>query len=90
MEPDQIFNLAEAVLWFAVASILLIRSRRPSTHRRLLRVSSAAFFLFGLSDLIEIFTRAWYQPIALLVLNVICVITLIACGLFYTCTRRPE
>lgn len=79
MEFDQIFNLAEGILWIVIAVVLMFRSFRPSPHQMLLRVSSGAFFLFGISDFIEISTRAWYQPPSLLVLKAFCVITLISC-----------
>ena len=83
MEPDQIFNVAEGILWVAIALILLIRSFKSSTHQILLRVSSGAFFLFGISDFIEVSTRAWYQPLSLLALKAACVITLIVCFIIF-------
>ena len=63
MELDQILNLAEALLWFAIALILFLRAKRSVPNRMLMRISAAAFFVFGLSDLVEMVTRAWYQPI---------------------------
>lgn len=90
MELDQILNLAEAVLWFAIALILLLRARRTVACRMLLRVSSATFFVFGLSDLVEIFTRAWYQPLALLLLKTFCVMTLIGCLVAYLRARVSD
>jgi hypothetical protein len=90
MEPDQIFNIAEGILWIAIALILLARSFKPSPHRVLLIVSSGAFFLFGISDFIEVFTRAWYQPLSLLALKATCVVTLIACFVVYRRTLKGK
>ncbi len=88
MHADQIFNLCEGVLWLSIAVILLCRSIRPSIHRTLLRVSGVAFLLFGFSDFIEIFTRAWFCPPALLILKTTCVITFIACFILYRQSRK--
>lgn len=83
MEVDQIFNLLEGILWISISVIMVVRSTGHATHRTLLRVSGFAFFLFGLSDFIEIFTRAWFRPPALLMLKVACVITLMSCFIVF-------
>jgi hypothetical protein len=87
MELDQILNLAEAVLWFAIALILFLRAKRSVPNRMLMRISAAAFFVFGLSDLVEMVTRAWYQPLGLFLLKAVCVMTLIGCLVAYRRTR---
>ena len=55
-------NLIEAGLWFIVTVILFIqclRSRRAL--RRVFALLAVAFFVFGISDLIEARTGAWWR-----------------------------
>jgi hypothetical protein len=90
MELDQILNLAEAVLWSAIALILFLRAKRSVPNRMLMRISAAAFFVFGLSDLVEMVTRAWYQPLGLFLLKAVCFITLIGCLVAYRRARVSD
>jgi len=87
MEFDQLFNLFEGILWIGISLVLLARMRDTPRHRDLLGVGAAAFFLFGISDFIEIYTRAWYRPWPLLVLKGSCIVTFASCLLIY---RRRE
>ena len=80
---DQIFNLLEAFLWLAISAAFFIRLRRQKAHRDLSRAAAVAFLLFGISDLIEIQTRAWYEPIGLLLLKAACVVTFLICFALY-------
>ncbi len=77
MDFDQIFNLIEGILWIGIAAGLIHQSRSKKRFRGLLIGSAIAFFLFGISDFIEIQTRAWYRPWTLLALKVGCVVFLI-------------
>ena len=67
------FNYAEALLWFIIALALAVRlrMRRPWPWRWLL---PCAFALFGVSDLIEVQTGAWWEPWWLLVMKAACVL----------------
>ncbi len=89
MEFDQIFNLFEGIFWILISIVLISRIRRFPKYRDLLIVGSIAFFVFGITDFIEIYTRAWYQPWFLLLLNAVCVITLFTCLALYF-RRRKE
>ncbi len=82
MTPDpsdpisRIFNLSEAALWFIIAIVLIIRLRPPirlaqTFWRWLLPL---AFLVFGISDLIESQTGAWWHPWWLLVMKSACVV----------------
>ena len=72
-------NLAEAALWGLMAAYFLLRSCRASgALRRVFGSLSIAFFFFGVSDLIEARTGAWWRPLWLLVLKGGCVIVLLA------------
>lgn len=88
MAFDQIFNLVEGLVWLAIAAVLLARVRRVPQHRDILRVAAVAFILFGITDFIEIRTRAWYSPPWLLAWNAACVTTLFGCLLAYVRRRR--
>lgn len=66
-----VFNQAEAVLWFVIALVLIVRSRMKMHWRWLLPL---AFALFGVSDLIEAKTGAWWEPWWLFVMKAACVL----------------
>lgn len=83
IEFDQWFNLCEAVAWLTVAGLFLLRLPRVSRDKDLAAVCAAAFVLFGISDAIEIFTRAWYRPISLLLLKSGCVAALLLAFIVY-------
>jgi hypothetical protein len=90
-EFDQWFNFFEGCLWMAFAAVIGLRSRRMASRRGLARLSAAAFFSFGISDFIEISTRAWYEPLALAVFKGLCLAVLAGCLLrFWIRERRSE
>lgn len=67
-------NQLEAVLWFLFGVGFAIRAmRKRDGHRRLAMILTAAFLVFGISDLIEARTGAWWRPVWLLILKVVCV-----------------
>lgn len=73
------FNLVEAVWWMAVA--LIVGTGRlgvAELHGWPKRLLVVAFFLFGVSDLIEFRTGAWWRPASLLMLKVACIAAFIA------------
>ena len=73
-DPEKYGNLLEAGLWFAVSLILLAKLWRATGRlRRVFAILAAAFFVFGVSDLIESQTGAWWRPWWLLLLKVGCV-----------------
>lgn len=87
-EFARLFNLGEAALWMVIAVVLVVRLRPPgrlsqTAWRWLLPL---AFALFGLSDLIESRTGAWWHPWWLLVLKSACVFCFL---LAWLRLRRP-
>ncbi len=69
-------NAIEAVLWFVVAAILLVaRIRRPTSGREY-GIAVVALIAFGLSDVVEIQTGAWWRPWWLLVWKSGCLVLL--------------
>jgi uncharacterized membrane protein len=83
MSPT-VFNYAEAGFWVVAGLVLLCRSRRqPSRHRRIALVAAFFLVLFGVSDVIEAQTGAFWRPLWLLGMKVTCVASLLICGLVY-------
>lgn len=79
MNLAQFGNLLEAITWLGIAIALLLKSRKVASNARLLQVLAASFALFGVSDLIEIQTGAWWRPAWLFVLKVACVCVFAGC-----------
>lgn len=78
------FNYLEALFWWSIAIVLLIRSRSHDVGvRKLARVAAIIFLLFGISDVIEAHTGAWWRPIWLLMLKAGCLVVLLCCLLRY-------
>lgn len=82
MAVDAIFNLFEAALWFAISAVFCFRgifrasdkSPDAQTLRREMLLLTAAFAAFGVSDVIESRTGAWWEPWWLLALKTACVL----------------
>ena len=82
------FNAVEAAFWIAMGGVLAFRTRSmPARFRRLSGVAAIALICFGITDVIEVFTGAWYEPVALLAFNAICLATLLGCLLRYRAIR---
>jgi hypothetical protein len=71
------------MLWFCLAGFVLTRGTDKS---RLLLAS--ALLPFGISDLVETRTGAWYSPWWLLVWKAICVLLIAGAGLRLYRTHR--
>ncbi len=65
------FNCFEAGLWWVIAIGLVVGGRVPQPWRWRLPL---AFAVFGVSDLIEVQTGAWWEPWWLLVMKAACVL----------------
>jgi hypothetical protein len=83
-EFHAIFNEIEAGLWFVIALSLAIWLRMQRPWRWLLPLS---FAVFGVSDLIEVQTGAWWEPWWLLVMKAACVLVFL---LAFRERRRQE
>lgn len=77
LDIDQIFNLFEGFLWVCIAAILAHRTIKQNHHSRLLFGASVSFLLFGVSDFIEMQTRTWHAPPALLTLKIACIVSFV-------------
>lgn len=68
-------NLVEAALWAAMAVVVLVRWRRPAGI-----VLAGALLAFGLSDVVETRTGAWYRPWWLLAWKGVALLAIVTCG----------
>lgn len=84
-----LLNRIEAGLWIIVALIVLVALRRRLAWRwlALLVITLVAF---GISDLVETRTGAWYRPWWLLVWKGVCVaiFTVFVLGAWYAARRK--
>ena len=72
-----IANWIEAGVWTVVAILLAARAIRSTGRvRRILGILSAAFLLFGVSDVIEAHTGAWWRPLGLLIMKGACLVVI--------------
>jgi hypothetical protein len=86
-----LFNYLEAVLWFLISASIFIgafRAGRSAAGFPVLLVAGVAFLAFGVSDIIEVRTGAWWRPLWLLALKAACVVVLAGCYLRYRAVRR--
>jgi hypothetical protein len=72
----EIANYIEAGLWaFIGLGFLIAAIRTPASRRQLLFVA-VTFVLFGVSDIVEASTGAWWRPWWLLIWKGLCLIVL--------------
>lgn len=83
-------NILEASLWGVIAFCLLAASFGKPQYRKSLLVAALAFLLFGLSDLVEISTGAWWRPWWLLVWKAVCLGTLFVLWILYRRSKRSQ
>jgi len=84
------FNYIEASLWIFISSVIAFyafRNSSKSSYFKIAVVASITFFVFGISDLIEVQTGAWWNPNSLLVLKGICIVVLFSCFIRYIKTK---
>lgn len=85
----QTANHIEASLWIVVGLIFAGASAvRRQPQRRLCLMAAAAFCLFGVTDIIEAKTGAWWEPWWLLVLKGTCIAALLMLLTAYLKQRR--
>lgn len=85
------FNFYEAILWFIIAiyltaSAFLNKPKKP--YQKNLIIVALLFFAFGVSDLIEIQTGAWWKPLGLLILKGGCILGFIFCFFRYNTIKK--
>lgn len=70
-----IANHIEALLWTSLGVLALVKRAGPASLWL-----AGALISFGISDVIETRSGAWYRPAALLVLKVACVAVILLSG----------
>ncbi|MBC87228.1 MAG: hypothetical protein CL677_08620 [Bdellovibrionaceae bacterium] len=77
----QTFNFFEGLLWLVVGIVILQLKSRKSVEpiRRIFIPFAISFFIFGVSDFIEMHTGAWYKPWWLFAMKAVCVTSFIYC-----------
>ena len=83
MGPEATFNFWEAWFWIALAVLYILLCFRKQAHRKLCLTTTLVFFVFGLTDFVEMKTGAWYRPWWLLLWKGACVVGLIALYCWY-------
>ena len=84
-------NLVEAGFWVVFGLILATTaSRQLPAYRKLGAAACVVSILFGLSDLVEAGTGAWWRPWWLLVWKGFCVTGLVLCFLRYRQLKTVE
>jgi len=78
MNIHSVGNAIEAGVWFVLAVAVFVAGLRNGDVRRVAWSASGTLALFGLSDLVEITTGAWWRPWWLLVWKGLCIIALVA------------
>lgn len=78
-------NYAEACLWTALGIAAIVK--RNSTAGVML---GGALLTFGVSDVIEANTGAWYEPWWLLVMKAVCVLFILVSGRIVLRKRREN
>ncbi|QDT35815.1 hypothetical protein [Stratiformator vulcanicus] len=72
MDPVRTYNLIETVWWCGLGLATLLLERRSSVSLVVRYSLAVTLFVFGLSDLVEISTGAWWKPWPLAVLKFAC------------------
>jgi hypothetical protein len=78
MNPVQIFNSIEASFWLILAICTAAAGHRTRGFTPGRQVALIVFLVgFGISDIWEIYSGAWWQPTFLLLLKAICLTGLV-------------
>lgn len=73
-------NAFELVWWIALGAVVAIRSRRMERRwQHLGFIAAVTLVLFGISDGVELWTKAWWKPWWLLGWKAACIAVLAGC-----------
>jgi hypothetical protein len=87
----EIANYAEAVFWAVVAVCFALAAfRQTGKIRRECWIAAGTFLLFGLSDVVEVQSGAWYRPWWLLLWKALCVLSITRLLTVYIRLRRGQ
>jgi hypothetical protein len=82
---ESVFNAWEAFTWCAIGVVCVGYSLwKPVAYRmKLLFFAGITFLVFGLSDVYEVHTGAWWDPVGLLIVKAACILAFITLYLLY-------
>ena len=83
----RMLNLIEAGFWIVLGFAAMLWPRAGREQRRIGRFIGLWLIIFGLSDLVEMSTGAWYRPWWLLVWKALCLLML-ALGIYWDRASR--
>jgi hypothetical protein len=84
MTVSAVFNFVEAGLWISFGIALFIFSGRFKREKiKLVYLGAVSLVAFGISDVVEVYSGAWWKPIWLLVLKGLCILIFVLCLIFY-------
>ncbi len=84
MMSHAVFNYVEACFWAGLGVIFLLSSFKTGRKARKTTYAGAAvLLLFGLSDVVEASSGAWWRPWWLLVWKAACIAGILGCFLRY-------
>lgn len=84
-----VFNFCESILWISFGCTMFVVTVKSALKRpKVLYVAAITFVVFGISDIIEIYTGAWWQPLWLLIMKVSCIVSFIVCFISYKWNTR--
>jgi hypothetical protein len=74
MEIEKDGNLTEAGLWFVCTVVLAAKALKADGKLQMVFfILAVGFLAFGISDVVESHTGAWWRPFWLLIWKVVCV-----------------
>ena len=78
-------NAFEVVWWIGCGVVVFAKSLRAEPpHRGRGLLSAVTLVLFGLSDVVELQTGAWWRPWWLLVWKALCIAILVMCAVIHS------
>ena len=83
------FNAIEAAWWIALAILIAMKDLGVTALRGWPRaVLVIALMMFGVSDIIEIWTGAWWRPASLMLFKIVCIVAFIIAVVAITTRAR--
>ena len=82
MNLPEIYNWVEIFLWCVIGIVFTARSFKSKFRSQAL-TAGITFIIFGITDIIEIQTGAWWDPWWLFAIKAICVISLFITFMVY-------
>ena len=88
-----ILNYIESILWFSISMLLVLIAcfnKEQAPYKKVMLVTSSFFLAFGVSDIIEAQTGAWWKPLELFFFKASCVAGFIGCFVWYHKLKREQ